>query len=400
MANQTAVAGSENSTRQRRNSALDKGLLSARVIRELEGAGFLYGDSGLLTLPDVDDVKELYRNMHRNHRRQVLLKNAKFLDEWEDQAIEHFADGSEVDPNLVNPRVEVVETPEQAALFRFASLHWSVPVSQGFGRRTRFLVRDQHNDKLAGIFALGDPVFNLSARDKLIGWDHKQRQERLYNVYDAYVLGAVEPYRGLIGGKLIALCTLASETSEYLVAKYSGRTTQILKRKKNPVPALISTTSSLGRSSTYSRLKYHDRWAFQSIGYTEGFGHFHFSESLFQDLVQYLRGQGEETRGYEYGNGPNWRIRTIRAALEAVGLDGDLLKHGLRREIFIAPTGKEWKSYLTGKTDCFQSFDVPLDELATWWRVRWGIPRSRRDPSFADHTRERMRLSPELDSTP
>lgn len=398
MANQTAVAEYETSKKEQRNPALAKRLLSARVISELEGAGFLYGDSGLLTLPDTDDAKDLYRALHQNHRRQVLLKNAKFLDQWEDRVIGHFADGCEVDPNLVNPRVEVVETPEQAALFRFASLHWSVPVSQGFGRRTRFLVWDQYNDKLAGIFALGDPVFNLAARDRLIGWDHKQRQERLYNVYDAYVLGAVEPYRGLIGGKLVALSALANETAQHLVAKYSGKTTRILKRDKDPIPALITTTSSLGRSSTYSRLKYYDRWAFKSIGYTEGFGHFHFSESLFQDLVEYLIDQGEEARGYEYGDGPNWRIRTIRAALEALGLEGDLLKHGLKREIFIAPRGVGWRAYLRGETDCVDSFDTPLDDLATWWRERWGIPRSKRDPSFRDHMKERMRLSSEVDA--
>ena len=41
------------------------------------------------------------------------------------------------------------------AVFRYASLHWSVPVSQGYGRRTRFLVIDEQNEKLIGIFALG-----------------------------------------------------------------------------------------------------------------------------------------------------------------------------------------------------------------------------------------------------
>lgn len=397
MANQTAVVRNKISSGEPRSDSSDRDHLRARVIRELKDVGFDYGDSGLLTLPATDDAKKLYRRMHRNHRRQVLLKNAKFLDKWEDHVLVHFADGSEVVPNQVKPRVEVVETPEQAALFRFASLHWSVPVSQGFGRRTRFLVWDHHNGKLAGIFALGDPVFNLAARDRLIGWDHKQRQERLYNVYDAYVLGAVEPYRELIGGKLVALSAIANETAQCLVDKYSGKTTQILKRKKNPLPALITTTSSLGRSSTYNRLKYRDRWAYKSIGYTEGFGHFHFSEDLFKDLIEYLSNQGGEARGYEFGDGPNWRIRTIRAALEALGLDGDLLRHGLKREIFIAPRGDEWTSYLRGETDRLDSFDTPLDDLAEWWRERWGIPRSKRDPRFMHHKRQQMRLSSEVE---
>jgi hypothetical protein len=63
-----------------------------------------------------------------------------------------------------------------------------VPVSNGFGRRLRYLVWDNHNNKLIGIIAIGDPVFNLSVRDTLIDWDAKARGERLVNLMDAYVL--------------------------------------------------------------------------------------------------------------------------------------------------------------------------------------------------------------------
>ena len=55
-----------------------------------------------------------------------------------------------------------------------------------------------------GIIAIGAPVFNLSARDNLIDWNVKARSERLVNVMDAYVLGAVPPYNTLLGGKLVA----------------------------------------------------------------------------------------------------------------------------------------------------------------------------------------------------
>jgi hypothetical protein len=42
-----------------------------------------------------------------------------------------------------------------------------VPVSNGFGRRLRYLVWDEHNDKLIGLIAIGDPVFNLSVSRQL-----------------------------------------------------------------------------------------------------------------------------------------------------------------------------------------------------------------------------------------
>jgi len=38
-------------------------------------------------------------------------------------------------------------------------------VSRGYGRQ-RFLIWDQSNEKLIGLIALGDPVFNLRVRDQ------------------------------------------------------------------------------------------------------------------------------------------------------------------------------------------------------------------------------------------
>jgi Druantia protein DruA len=39
-------------------------------------------------------------------------------------------------------------------------------VSRGYGRRMRFLIWDQSNEKLIGLIVLGDPVFNLRVRDE------------------------------------------------------------------------------------------------------------------------------------------------------------------------------------------------------------------------------------------
>jgi hypothetical protein len=106
-----------------------------------------------------------------------------------------FASGSEIDPTKIKLTLRRVRSDTlEADLFRLATLTWSVPVSAGFGRRMRYLVWDEGHDRLAGIIALGDPVFNLSVRDKLIGWSTDDRSERLVNLLDAYVLGAVPPY--------------------------------------------------------------------------------------------------------------------------------------------------------------------------------------------------------------
>jgi hypothetical protein len=83
-------------------------------------------------------------------------------------------------------------------------LTWSVPVSNGFGRRLRYLVWDKQNEKLLGIIAIGDPIFNLSVRDNHIDWNVEDGGKRLVNMMDAYVFGALPPYNMLLGGKLVA----------------------------------------------------------------------------------------------------------------------------------------------------------------------------------------------------
>jgi hypothetical protein len=356
--------------------------LRDRVENELRSAGFVW--QGHRLVPPDGDQKQVARLLHARQRLDVLNKSAGFIEAWEPLVASYFADGADVDPAAIDPVIKAVVTETEAALFRYASLSWSVPVSQGYGRRTRFLLIDQSNEKLIGIFALGDPVFNLRVRDTLIGWTPAQRQDRLYNVFDAFVLGAVEPYRQLIGGKLAALATVTEETLAVLEAKYQGTKTHIRKQEKPARPVLVTTTSSLGRSSIYNRLAIHGRPVFTSVGFTEGFGHFQFSDALFSELVEFAS-EIEDLRGSKYGDGPNWKIRTLRTALEQLGLPGDLLRHGLRREVFLAPLGIGWRAFLRGETDTVGWYSYKLAEVAAFFRERWAIPRATRQPAFRSH---------------
>ena len=125
-----------------------------------------------------------------------------------------------------------------------------------------------------GLIAIGDPVFNLSARDKLIGWDSHDRAERLVSVMDAYVLGALPPYNMLLGGKLIASLVRTRDVYDDFVAAY-GSTTGIISGKEKKARLLVVTTSSaLGRSSVYNRLKLGEVSYFRPIGFTGGWDTF------------------------------------------------------------------------------------------------------------------------------
>lgn len=357
------------------------------------------------TLPPAES-KEQLRLAHWPQRLARLEDASDFLVAHESRLIEQFANGDEIDPSCIEPRIIPVRTPHEADLFRFASLQWSVPVSGGYGRRSRFLVRDAQNGKLIAIFALGDPVIAQAARDAVIGWDVKQRNEKLYSVYDAFVLGAMEPYRQLLGGKLVALLILSNETREFLTRKYTGTTTTIREEVKDPTPALMTTTSALGRSSIYNRLTFRGTRMFHSVGFTRGFGHFHFSDELFHELRTYLEDRARETgnesraQSHVYGEGPNWRFRVIRNALELLGIDENLLQHNLKREVFLAPLAGNWDSYLRGENEIMDAFDLPTEELAGYWRERWATPRAHRRPNFRFWNREEARLTPLFGSHP
>ncbi len=345
---------------------------------------------------DLNPVKESVRQAHFTQRSQLLIDAEEFISEKEEVMLEQFAAGSEINPSKIDPYVVPVRTPFEVDVFRYASLQWSVPVSGGYGRRNKFLVKDRQNGKLIGIFALGDPVINLGPRDQTVGWTADDRRYRLYNVLDAFVLGAVGPYRELLGGKLVALAAISNETREFIFNKYNGRQTGISKTFKDPTPVLITTTSSLGKSSIYNRLTLNGKLMFHPVGYSAGYGHFQFSEKLFKDLTEFIRLTEFDPKKVDnaYGSGPNWRFRLISTALKKLNLPANMLKHGVGREVFLAPLAENWDEYLRGETTEIKSFDLPLAEISEYYRTRWAIPRAERRPEYVDIPRDVSRISP------
>lgn len=65
---------------------------------------------------------------------------------------QYSASGTEVILKKISPALEQVSSRTwQGELFRRASLSWSVTVCSGFGRRLRYIVRDQSNGNELGI---------------------------------------------------------------------------------------------------------------------------------------------------------------------------------------------------------------------------------------------------------
>ena len=357
--------------------------LRRKVRRQLRSLGFHKSDDGALEIDATD--KDLIRSLHAPQRDDRLSSNARFLSQRAPKLLKYFASGNEVTPSAIRPKLERVYAGTwQADLFRLAALTWSVPVSNGFGRRLRYVVWDAHNKKLLGLIAIGDPVFNLSVRDKLIGWDADDRRERLVNVMDAYVLGALPPYNTLLGGKMVACLVRSRQIYNQFTRTYGNATGIISGKAKKPRLLVVTTSSSIGRSSVYNRLKLGGLRYFDPIGYTRGWGHFHISDDLFLELRAYLRTIGHKYADHHrFGQGPNWRLRTTRAALKALGFRDNLLRHGIRREVFFCKLASNATKILrTGKGRPDLSSLLTATEVADLALDRWILPRAHRRPEF------------------
>ena len=364
--------------------------LRESIDRHLRDLGFSRNCKGYFI--DEELTKQKIRDIYASHRLEVLRQNRPFVEAHGHKLSDYFASGARVNPAAIRPKLIEVKNESQARLFRFACMLWSIPVSRGFGRRMRFLVLDRQNECLMGVFALGDPVFNLSARDEWVGWNHEDRKERLVHVMDGYVVGAVPPYSQLIGGKLIAALMGSEEVRQAYRRKYLDREAVISGKKKRPSLVLLTTTSALGRSSIYNRLSIPNGPRFIRIGMTKGFGHFHLSGELFESLRGYLAAvEHPYASGNRFGMGPNWKLRVLRAAMREIGIDGSaMLNHGIRREVYAIPLADNWREILRGERRRVFPRTPRVREIAEFCLDRWIVPRAERDERYKTFKREKV----------
>lgn len=347
----------------------------------LEDLGFTFCD-GQVTPPTYTD-KESIRKMYVAERRRFVEEKNHLLQRLERRALPFFATGDEVSPDRIHPRIELVESPLQVDIFRYACLLWSIPVSPGFGRRMRFLVFDEANEKLIGVFGLSDPVYCLAVRDSWIGWSDQDKRLRLWHAMDTFVLGAVPPYNYLLGGKLVALLATSNEVRKHFVSRYKGRPSGILGIIRDPHLVLLTTTSAMGRSSMLNRLNREGESIWKSLGMTLGWGHFHLGNGHFEAMADFMREEFPDVfRSYKFGGGPSWKLRVIRSCLRELDIPATALNHGIKREVFAAPLSSNWNEFLQGRCDLPKFLDRPTYDLMSFFRRRWLLPRATRDPRY------------------
>lgn len=122
---------------------------------------------------------------------------------------------------------------------------------------------------------------------------------------------------------------------------------------------------------------------------------------MFKDMRAYLRTIGHPyADNHAYGDGPNWRFRTIRTALRELGLSEHLLRHGVQREVFWCPLAENAEELLlTGNGSPNIANLLSAAEVSSLAKERWMLPRSYRNQQYRAWERSRITALLEQKST-
>ncbi|MCX6814305.1 MAG: DUF4338 domain-containing protein [Candidatus Aenigmarchaeota archaeon] len=354
----------------------NKELMRKNLMKNLRCQGFSIVKN---TLVFDSSSKENLRKLNSHSVEFVLEKNKWLIDKYDDTFLKKYiVDGKSLDPKNIEARIVQVEDDYHAALFRWIKLHWSIPISAGYGRRLRYIVFDDTNGGVIGIIGLGDPVYSLTDRDNLIGWSPGQKSTKLKHLMDAFVLGSVPPYNMVLGGKLVASLVGSKEVFNDFKKKYGGKKSLIRGECFDGNLVAVTTASALGKSSLYDRIKIPGGPEFMHIGWTRGSGEFHFMNGYYEKLSGIVKSSGYTGKNKKWGSGFRSRRVVVRKALSLLELPTKFQYHGIKREIFMAPLGENWKDFLLEKHKRFKPYDMPVADISEYMKERWMIPRSQR----------------------
>lgn len=339
----------------------------------------------LLNLMRVVDAnpKSHHRNAHSHSRLVTLDKHRTWLRKNWLKYSDVFADFKEVDPNAIQPRLELIEQQSQRDIFRIARLFWSLPYSQGYGRRLNYLLWDDANGKLMGILGLQSPPITLPARDTKYNIPREQKIEIVNQTMDAYSVGAVPPYSELLAGKLAVLAAASRDIRKDYEQRYEGRVTEMKQRVLPASLLAVTTLSAFGRSSLYNRVSTgfdgkRNVWATISLGYCKGWGTFYFSDQLYQKMKNLHKKLFPEKPVRGFGTGPKIRLQVIDHILTELRLPKSYTQHNIKREVFIIPHIENIENVLAGSGEEPIYNDRPFNDLAKFWKEHYCLPRAQK----------------------
>jgi len=333
--------------------------------------------------------KTTYRRIQQKSKLEQVFLHKNFLIDSIERVKDYCRDGKEIIPEKISLELREVQSGSfEEILFRWWNIvWWSIPFQRSYGRQMRFLLWDTTHNAPFGLICLQSPVLKMSVRDNSLGIPKNELDVWVNRSLNAQRVGALPPYNGILGGKMVALALTCNEIREAYRKKYKNSITILKNRKLKPDLLFITTTSAFGKSSLYNRLKYNGEVVAECLGYTQGSGSFHIPEELYEEILKFLLSRSVNVaRGY--GHGPSRKLRLISLGLHHLGLPS-FEYHGIKREFYLFSLVKNLSAVIQKRKKPIW-VDHHFDELVNYWKERWAIPRAERMPEWKDFKRNKF----------
>jgi hypothetical protein len=219
------------------------------------------------------------------------------------------------------------------------------------------------------------------------------------NMMDIIVCGSIAPYNHLLGGKLICMLLTSPEISQYYNEKY-GEYVSLIASSMNgkavvrkPQLVLLGTTSLYGvGSSQYNRIKIpveevggeaQKQIEYKELGFSEGFGSFHFSSNTISLADAVAGRENKRTRVNSiFGEGANPLIRKLKDAMEVLKLESNpILNHRNKRVVYGIAIAENFGDVLLGLAARPRYFipqsnpKMKTEMIGKYWIKRWLLNR-------------------------
>lgn len=372
---------------------LEPSSLKKAILEEIENCGFVINGNKLEHKGNKEDIRKLHQLAVQSQREKYKEK----LRGKEPELLNYIANGKDIDPHEIKPELVYVDSKtEHWDLFRYIKLHWSIPISNGYGRRLCYVIFDKNNDKVIGILGLADPVYSTGIRDHHIGWNAENKKKQLKKVMDGFVIGAVPPYNQILGGKLVASLLCSNQVRNDFKNKYAKSLSYISKTKHTGELAIITTLSALGKSSLYDRISLPNGQKFISVGYSKGWGEFHFYGDTYNQMKELVSNQlGASKKHKNWGTGFKNKREVVEKTFKILGIPKGIGKHGINREQYVIPLAKNYREALQGKEEP-EYYNLSTEDISEYMKNRWMIPRSKRKGGYKEWKKENYQLWNEI----
>jgi hypothetical protein len=314
--------------------------------------------------------KENYKKVQLFAKNEILKNKYDFMIKYSQLAKKYAVNGKNINPLKINPQLrQVLPNTEDELLFRWWNLSWwSMPYQRPYGRQMRFILWDTYHQAPLGLISLQSPILKQAIRDKYLEIPKDNLDYWVNRSMSAQRVGALPPYNELLGGKLVAITLVCNEIREAYKNKYENCNTLMLGRALDSDLLFVTTSSAFGKSSLYNRLKINNDYVAEKLGYTEGYGSFQISETLYQRILVYLKRRGEDiTRGY--GGGPSKKLKLIQLACRKLGII-DYSHHGIKREYYLFSFVSNLKAIIKDQEPPrWKNYEFA--NLIDYWKNRW-----------------------------